>query len=821
MESPEGLGSGAERIVGSGVSQKPGICITFSNCLGLFRQFILALGHENCRVVCLQQVKLPAVLDEYGRLKIWGDQIKASLPEKSRGSLDDTLKNEPKLKGVVLNILCRLQAQLDQAIPIAKRTYQKSLGSDQDSVSSVSADSDSAPNDEDFLPKARVSKISVLVSHIFEQVRSLYHLSMLLHRPTITDRYIRSKPKGERNSNQMSMSKYDYFHVREKVRQWLGQSKSSFGGCNERESATTLIDIQYREIEDNNLLSESEIIYHRLSRANTRRREQLTYWLRNPDKPCVVVPDEPRQISEPMPMKRVATAGESKSQMTTIKQPKAATTGLDKPVQSTTSKQSFSIVARSAIDDTKTRSGQPRTVYAQSTVGPRRSIRVPDLPVSAKLKPASSCPFCHNELTSTYDCPFCHVNHCPKFECPYCHLSLQTEIMEVRQVWKRHVFRDLRPYVCTFAKCQNPEKLYVTRSDWIYHESQMHRRQWVCGGNCGEICSTRDAMAAHFRYSHPESISESQIPICLDICERPIDLHQPTACMLCLEELSLLQLQGHIAEHMEEIALFVLPKDMEGIEDTDSKKVAGLLSQTAENTSQDASFRSSLGFPLVDEPNRSVQIPEGFARLLSMEEPSDTAKCASWMLNAEEEEIAMSPGPKPEESITSDVESKELSGDTLSPQSTEHPATLTSMANLASTYWNQGRWKELAGAFEANGQVKEALSLLEQVVKISEQTLAEDHPDRLASQHELARAYKANGQIKEAVSLLEHRASGLGQKETEQLLVDKGANIEATNKDGETALHRASESGQKEVMQLLVDKGANIHSLRKRTRMDI
>ena len=62
---------------------------------------------------------------------------------------------------------------------------------------------------------------------------------------------------------------------------------------------------------------------------------------------------------------------------------------------------------------------------------------------------------------------------------------------------------------------------------------------------------------------------------------------------------------------------------------------------------------------------------------------------------------------------------------------------------------------ELAGAYQANGQVKEAVSLLEQVVQIKEQTLAEDHPSRLASQHELAGAYQANGHVKEAVSLLE------------------------------------------------------------------
>ena len=61
----------------------------------------------------------------------------------------------------------------------------------------------------------------------------------------------------------------------------------------------------------------------------------------------------------------------------------------------------------------------------------------------------------------------------------------------------------------------------------------------------------------------------------------------------------------------------------------------------------------------------------------------------------------------------------------------------------------------LAGAYQANGQVKEAVSLLQHIVKIGETTLDESHPDRLASQHALALAYEANGQIKEAISLLE------------------------------------------------------------------
>ncbi|EXL39028.1 hypothetical protein FOCG_18351 [Fusarium oxysporum f. sp. radicis-lycopersici 26381] len=61
----------------------------------------------------------------------------------------------------------------------------------------------------------------------------------------------------------------------------------------------------------------------------------------------------------------------------------------------------------------------------------------------------------------------------------------------------------------------------------------------------------------------------------------------------------------------------------------------------------------------------------------------------------------------------------------------------------------------LAIAYRANGRIKEAVKLLEHVVAVKKTTLAEDHP-RLASQHELTTAYQANGQIKEAVKLLEH-----------------------------------------------------------------
>ncbi|KAL9631987.1 MAG: hypothetical protein Q9204_003984 [Flavoplaca sp. TL-2023a] len=69
------------------------------------------------------------------------------------------------------------------------------------------------------------------------------------------------------------------------------------------------------------------------------------------------------------------------------------------------------------------------------------------------------------------------------------------------------------------------------------------------------------------------------------------------------------------------------------------------------------------------------------------------------------------------------------------------------------------KWQDVYHLFARNlrhyGKAKEAVALQEQVVLIREQTLAENHPDRLASQHELAVAYSANGQIERALSLLE------------------------------------------------------------------
>ncbi|USP76252.1 kinesin light chain 3 [Curvularia clavata] len=114
----------------------------------------------------------------------------------------------------------------------------------------------------------------------------------------------------------------------------------------------------------------------------------------------------------------------------------------------------------------------------------------------------------------------------------------------------------------------------------------------------------------------------------------------------------------------------------------------------------------------------------------------------------------------------------------------EHPNTLTSIANLASTYRKQGRWKEaeelevqvtemslrvlgeehpstltsianLASTYRKQGRWKEAEELEVQVIETRKRVLGEEHPSTLTSMNNLAFTLKIQGRDEEALSLLE------------------------------------------------------------------
>ena len=122
---------------------------------------------------------------------------------------------------------------------------------------------------------------------------------------------------------------------------------------------------------------------------------------------------------------------------------------------------------------------------------------------------------------------------------------------------RRHVFMDLRPYVCTFPNCQRSDYLFESTHEWFEHERMLHRREWFCGA-CQEILPSSRAFEHHLLASHGGQIESVQLPALVRRSERAAESKQD--CTLCGQvNLAPRILQRHIGRHMQQIALFVIP----------------------------------------------------------------------------------------------------------------------------------------------------------------------------------------------------------------------------------------------------------------------
>lgn len=129
------------------------------------------------------------------------------------------------------------------------------------------------------------------------------------------------------------------------------------------------------------------------------------------------------------------------------------------------------------------------------------------------------------------------------FECPYCYYPI---IAQSTRSWNRHVFNDLRPYVCTEITCTTPDRLYATKHEWLHHLKTAHRP--------GESSPT---VAGDEQESH--------------------------TCALCGDFQDTEKgWDRHVARHLQELALFALPQAYdesdEGERDKNSDSVSSVAS---------------------------------------------------------------------------------------------------------------------------------------------------------------------------------------------------------------------------------------------------
>lgn len=126
--------------------------------------------------------------------------------------------------------------------------------------------------------------------------------------------------------------------------------------------------------------------------------------------------------------------------------------------------------------------------------------------------------------------------------------------------FRRHVFRDIHPYICTFPDCTTPQRLFSRRREWFLHELEMHRCHWQCAHGCWGDFKTACQFEDHVAASHPESTSPEDLAKLSSASVRPMSQWSLVNCSMCGEkDISLQKLKRHLGRHQEDLALFAMP----------------------------------------------------------------------------------------------------------------------------------------------------------------------------------------------------------------------------------------------------------------------
>ncbi|KFY43827.1 hypothetical protein V494_01791 [Pseudogymnoascus sp. VKM F-4513 (FW-928)] len=505
---------------------------SFERCSDSFKELYLAL-------FAYGPISLSKFNDEYGRFGVWGGD--AGADRTGRGSLDDVLRNDPKTASIIAELLKNLNDDLITCISLARACtdpHKAQSHDGQDWLSDEESSASSRSDDSNFGAGSRVpsqtQRILHLLAIIVDHIQSLFQVSTLLRRPTISNKYIRSGKTTAKTESPFYL--WDLAHIIEKRRFWINQQKQDMPP--EKSEAE---DIQHQKM---------AYLWKRLAAANVKRRDQLEFWQEHPDYPSKIkLPGEP--IYKP-----VATTSYPILTQQRFKKD-GQRSQISKPSQGT--KMSFSTVAKSDLNDNATFSGRPLTEYVPSTKGGKYVLRVPPVPKT--------------------------IGESSTLICPYCSIILDRNSMLQRQLWK----------------------------------SDMER---------------------HLLEKHAGQVPKSQVTIMVDICERPMDDDEGADCPICLATLPISALRTHLATHLEELALFVLPYHTEDqSEDVGSDKVEGATGQRLINNASD----SEDGLPPLDSEKSlpvasNSQHPETFATLLQSMMEFEHKDIEGWVLTNDQME---------------------------------------------------------------------------------------------------------------------------------------------------------------------------------------
>ena len=386
--------------------------------------------------------------------------------------------------------------------------------------------------------------------------------------------------------------------------------------------------------------------------------------------------------------------------------------------------------------------------------------------------------------------------------------------------FREHVFRDLRPYICTHTECDSGNQLYDSWKDWATHERWTHNKIWECSEHPTSSYDSISQFKEHLREDHDWSLSESDVNRLVSISGKVSEtaIRDCPFCLCSLEDSQ--SLQNHIATHLQRIALFALPRSTkvgDDSQESDSSSRANAIGQGSQQLSshEELSERSDQ-----NEDNESSADLRGHVDIEQSEGTSDQVEGsivrALNLINKEREENKIDESSGDVKSrfktklghniptevklqtalVKGDISAvKSLLAGLERNQGEEHPLTLEAIRILGLLYKDQACWNKerlaqadamctraLTGIERVLGkehpsiiktvgilsliyldQIRliEAEAMCKRTLALRETTLRPEHPDTLSSVNNLGLCYQYQCKMAEAESMHTRALAGM------------------------------------------------------------
>ncbi|KAI1083377.1 hypothetical protein F5B20DRAFT_577058 [Whalleya microplaca] len=130
---------------------------------------------------------------------------------------------------------------------------------------------------------------------------------------------------------------------------------------------------------------------------------------------------------------------------------------------------------------------------------------------------------------------------------------------------------------------------FERRHQWINHMLEKHWRLWHCAFCIHPPFNSYKCLQDHLEDSHLNTANNDQMKACMELCTSQRSLNSTRNCPFCQELMhSTGEYKRHVGHHLEEIALFVLPRNFR-----DDNGDEALSEHSLRNVADDSITRSS------------------------------------------------------------------------------------------------------------------------------------------------------------------------------------------------------------------------------------